>query len=343
MIGIVYHKDFNKYDLGIDHPLIGDKPHKTIEFFKEKSILKDIKIFTPEKVSEEDLLRVHSPSYIERVKELSKTGGMLSSDTPAPIGIYDIARLATGGTKLAGEKLFDGYECMANPLGGFHHASKSFSSGFCFFNDIAVVTEYLKKKYKLKRIQIIDFDVHHANGTQDIFYDDPTVLNISFHQDGRTLYPGTGAIEKIGRDSGEGYTVNLPLPPGTGNDSYLYAFDEIISSLTKQFDPEIIIYQCGVDTHHSDPLADICLTHQVYYELAKRIAGLSKETCDKLLVLFGGGYNSKESIYSYYNIMCGILNKKDYIKEENIPDRNLDEVKQLVLELKRLLKPHWNL
>jgi len=343
MIGIVYHKDFNKYDLGIDHPLIGDKPHKAIEFFKEKSIMKDIKVFTPEKVSEKELLRVHNPGYIQRVKELSKAGGMLSSDTPAPIGIYDIARLATGGTKLAGEKLFEGFQCMVNPLGGFHHASISFSSGFCFFNDIAVVTEYLKKKHNLKRIQIIDLDVHHANGTQDIFYDDPTVLKISFHQDGRTLYPGTGAIEKIGRDSGEGFTVNLPFPPGTGNDSYLFAFDEIISPLTKQFNPEIIIYQSGVDTHHSDPLADICLTHQVYYELAKKIANLSKETCDKLLVLFGGGYNSKESTYSYYNIMCGLLNKNDYIKEKDIPDRNLEEVKQLVLELKELLKSHWDL
>ena len=133
----------------------------------------------------------------------------------------------------------------------------------------------------------------------------------------------------------------MPLPPGTGNDSYLYAFDEIIPSLTKQFNPEIIIYQCGVDTHHSDPLADLCLTHQIYYELAKKIAELSKKTCDKLLVLFGGGYNSKESIYSYYNIMCGILNKKDYIKEEDIPDRNIEEVKLLVLELKSLLKSHW--
>jgi len=341
--GIVYHEDYNKYDLGVNHPLVGDKPHLTMEFLKEKSILKNLKVFTPEMATEEDLLRVHDKKFVNHVKDLSNTGGMLSLDTPAPIGIYEIARLAVGGTILAGEKLFEGFHCMVNPLAGFHHASRGEASGFCFFNDIAIVIEFLRVKHKIKRFQIIDFDVHHGNGTQEIYYDDPTVLNISFHQDGRTLYPGTGALEKVGGVHGEGYTVNLPLPPRTGDESYMYAFDEIIPPLTKQFDPEIIIYQCGVDTHHSDPLADLCLTHQIYYNLAKKVEALSKGTCNKLLVLLGGGYNSRESIASYYNVMCGLLNRKDYIKEEKIPDRNTAEVKQIVLDLKRSLKPYWNL
>jgi acetoin utilization protein AcuC len=341
--GIVYHENYNKYDLGVDHPLIGDKPRKTMEFFRKKSILNDIKIFTPRKATEKDLLRVHNQLFIERIKMLSKTGGMLTFDTPAPVGIYDTALLVIGGTKLAGEQLFHGFQCMANPLAGFHHASISFSSGFCYFNDIAIVIEYLREKHRLERFLIIDLDVHHANGTQEIYYDDPSVLNISFHQDGRTLYPGTGSIEKIGRDSGEGYTVNFPLPPGTGDSSYLNAFNAIVPSLAKQFNPEIIIYQCGVDTHHSDPLADLNLSYQIYYHLAKRIRMLSASTCNKLLVLFGGGYNSGASVVSYYNIMCGLLNRKDYIKEKTVPDKKIEIVENLVKELKKQLSPFWDL
>ena len=343
MIAIVYHEDYNKYDLGTIHPLVGDKPKKTMDFLKKKKIIDEIDTFIPEKAGETNILKAHDKNYVDHVKKLSETGGWLASDTPAPKGIYKYASLAVGGTLLAGEKLFEGFNCTVNPLAGFHHASKSFSSGFCFFNDIAIVIEHLREKHKLQRFLIVDLDVHHANGTQEIYYTDPTVLNISFHQDGRTLYPGTGSIEKIGRDKGEGYTVNLPLPPGTGDKSYLKAFNEIIPPLTKQFHPEIIIYQCGVDTHHSDPLADLNLTHQTYFHLAQKMMDLSSATCDKLLVLFGGGYNSSASIYSYYNIMCGLLGKKDYLKEEEIKDINAAEIEQLVNKLKKHLSSWWNL
>ena len=341
-IALIYHNDYNKYDLGTSHPLISDKPRKSLEFFKEKNIFDYLKIFQAKKAKEEDILKVHNPRYVERVKQLSKTGGMLSLDTPAPKGIYDIALLVTGGTKLAGEKLFKGFNCAINPLAGFHHASESSSSGFCFFNDIAIVIENLRERYNLERFQIIDLDVHHANGTQEIYYDDPSVLNISFHQDGRTLYPGTGSIEKIGRDSGEGFTVNLPFPPGTGSGDYILAFDTIIPYLTEEFNPQILIYQCGVDTHHSDPLANLCLTYQTYYYLANRIMSLSKKTCNKLLVLFGGGYNSRSSVISYFNIMCGLLDKKEYLSEEMKQDIFASDINPLLEDFKSIYSPFWD-
>lgn len=343
MYGIVYHKDYNKYDLGINHPLIGDKPARTIKFLEEKKILKKINLLTAVKATKKDLLRVHNPRYVERVKHLSETGGRLSFDTPAPKGIYEIARLATGGTKIGGEKLFHGYQCICNPLGGFHHATRSYASGFCFFNDVAIVIEFLREKHNLDRFLIIDLDVHHANGTQEIYYDDPSVLLISFHQDGRTLYPGTGFINEIGRNSGEGYTINLPLPPRTGSKSYLNAFHSIIPGLAEQFKPELIIYQCGVDTHHSDPLGDLSLIYQTYYYLAKNIKKLSSKTCKKLLVLFGGGYNSETCVKSYYNIICGLLNRKDYIREKEVFDSRSEYVDKLVIRVKKILKPYWEL
>jgi len=337
----VYHEDFNKYDLGVDHPLIGDKPKKILSFLKEKNLLSNFDLFTPKKATEQDLLRVHDPAYVQHVKELSKTGGWLSEDTPAPKGIFEIASLATGGTMLAGEKLFEHYELAVNPLAGFHHASKAHSSGFCFFNDIAIVVEFLRKKHKVRRFLIVDLDVHHGNGTQDIFINDHTVLNLSFHQDGRTLYPGTGNVETIGHDDAAGYTVNLPFPPGTGGESYLKAFEDIVPPVTRQFKPEIIIYQSGVDTHHADPLADLNLTYQTYYHLAKNISALSEETCKKLLVLFGGGYNSDACIKSYYNIVCGLLGNNDFFIEDDIPDTNPGEVAHVVQRLKEKLEGWW--
>ena len=235
------------------------------------------------------------------------------------------------------------FEIAVNPLGGFHHASKGHSSGFCFFNDIAITIEHLRQKHNLKRFMIIDLDVHHGNGTQDIYIHDKTVLNLSFHQDGRTLYPGTGSVETIGREDAAGYTVNLPFPPGTGGVSYLKVFEEIVPPISRQFKPEVILYQSGVDSHHADPLAGLNLTYQTYYHLAKHVAALSKETCQKLLVLLGGGYNSIACIKSYYNIFCGLLGNEEFLDEEEIPDTDPEQVKHNVHQLKQYLSEYWSL
>ncbi len=343
MNGFVYHDDYNKYDLGLGHPLIGDKPRRLLSHLREKNMLNEFTLITPPKVTENDLSRVHTLEYIKRVKTLSKTGGWLANDTPAPKGIYDYARLPTGGTVLAGIKLFEQYQCTINPLGGFHHASKQTSSGFCFFNDIAVVIEHLRETKGIKRFQIIDLDVHHGNGTQDIYFRDPTVLNISFHQDGRTLYPGTGSSEKIGAEEGTGYTINLPLPPHSSNQSYQYAFEQLIPPLTEQFDPEILIYQSGVDTHHTDPLADMKLTHNIYYDFGKNIMQLSKGGPNKLLVVLGGGYNSLSSTISYYNLICGLLqkSKNQIVSEEPLKDVKLEDVKKRVKKIRHILSDYW--
>ena len=342
MNGIVYHTDYDKYDLGSDHPLIGNKPKRTMQMLDKNGMIKSFDTFIPTLAEKEDLVRAHGIEYIEKIQQLSKTGGMLSFDTPAPKGIYEYARRATGGTLVCGSKLFEKYSLTVNPLGGFHHASKNHSSGFCFFNDIAVVIEYLKTYFNINRSLIIYLDVHHGNGTMDIFYTDPTVLNLSFHQDGETLYPGTGSINKIGSGQGEGYTVNLPLPPHTGSDAFINAFYQIIPPLTHQFNPEIIIYQAGVDTHHSDPLADIDLSIQTYYRIAKAIYTLSNHYSQKLLVLLGGGYNSDLCISAYENIFHGLLNSDSFnVEDDPNHAKNYDIVDTRITNLQNVLKPYW--
>ncbi|MEF8879554.1 MAG: hypothetical protein V5A64_04095 [Candidatus Thermoplasmatota archaeon] len=344
MIGIVYHEDYNKYDLGVDHPFIGDKPHKTMEMLKEKKILDQIQQFTAKKATDEDILRVHTKKYLDQIKKLSKQGGKLSADTPVPKGIYKHASHAVGGTLLAGEKLFQDFNCMVNPLGGFHHTGTDFSSGFCFFNDIAMVIEKLRIKQNIKRFMIIDIDVHHADGTQEIYYNDPSVLNISFHQDGKTLYPHTGSIEEIGEGVGRGYTINLPFPPRTGGGVFLRFFKELIPKFMKQFEPEFIIFQSGVDTHYSDPLGDLEYNFQTYYYAARRIKNLAERYCDKLLVLMGGGYNNEASATAYYNEMTGLLNQKNFVKEESRATfQQFYEANKNRKKLKEVLNSYWGL
>jgi acetoin utilization deacetylase AcuC-like enzyme len=150
-------------------------------------------------------------------------------------------------------------------------------------------------------------------------------------------------VETLGREDASGYTINLPLPPGTGGISYLNAFQEIVPPVTREFKPDIILYQSGVDTHHSDPLADLNLTYQTYYHLAKQVVELSKETCQKLLVLLGGGYNSIACIKSYYNVFCGLLEKQQYLEEEEIPDTDPEAVKLIVSQLKASVSEYWTM
>lgn len=337
----IYHEEYNKYDLGLDHPLIGDKPRKVVEFFEEKHLDQYYTIVQAPLALREDLLRVHSQSYLDQINQLSKTGGMLAADTPAPPHIYQYASRATGGTVLAGEQLFEDHHLTMNPLGGFHHASREVSSGFCFFNDIAVVIERLRAEKKIKKVAIVDIDVHHCNGTQEIYFTDPDVLCISLHQDGRTLYPGTGSLRKIGRGEGEGFIVNIPLPPGTSDEGFSHAFNEIVPFVVQEFSPDLIVFQSGVDMHHADPLGDLNLTFQQYYSLGNQMRVLSKKTCDKIVVLFGGGYNSDACIQSYYNLVSGLFNLSEFIEEEQRLERNLPAVKVVVDQVKHTIVPYW--
>jgi len=344
MRAITYHSDYNKYDLGLEHPLVGNKPQKTMEMLRDTGLIDEFDVLTPSPATDKDILRVHTPEYLQRIKKLSEKGGMLAFDTPAPKGIYEIAALSAGGTIECGTKLFENYSITVNPLGGFHHASQNQSSGFCFFNDIAIVIEHLRFKMNLKKFLIIDLDVHHGNGTEDIYFRDPSVVNISIHQDGKTLYPGTGELEKIGDNVGAGHTINIPLSPGTGSKPYLYTFNEIIPQIALEFDPDIIIYQAGVDTHHTDPLADLSITYQTYYHLASKIRELSMQTCNKLLVLLGGGYNSVNCIHAYENVFKGLIDSSTFRTEpDQFTFRNMTKVQNTIDELKNILKHYWNL
>jgi len=227
---------------------------------------------------------VHTSEYLERVKRLAKERGFLSLDTPVNEKALEAVYYSVGGTYLTLKEALNKRR-VVNLLGGLHHAGSSTSSGFCIFNDHAIGIRKLQKEGLIKQIMIYDLDVHAGNGTQEIFYRDPTVFSISLHQDPRTLYPGTGFTVQRGEGPGEGYNLNIPLMPGTGEREYLSQLDQVLG-LTKSYTHNLLILILGTDTFKDDPLAQLSLGEKSYFKIGERF-----KRFPKVAVLFAGGYS----------------------------------------------------
>jgi acetoin utilization protein AcuC len=281
----------------LDYSFPGDHPFKSIresmakKLMEERGFFHEIDVVRPTPISEELLLKVHDKEYVDHVKRLSEEGkGYLDSgDTPAFKGIFEASLIRVSGTVKALEVL-DKYDHAVNLGGGFHHAKRSSASGFCVFNDVALVAKLAEEKYG--RVAIIDLDGHHGDGTQALLYDDPNVLKVSLHMYHRGFFPGTGSAEEIGEGEAKGLTLNVPLPPGTGDDAYLEAFREVVVKKIRQFKPRLFVVVEGGDSHFGDPLVELKLSTRGYLEAIKKIHGLAHEYADGKLILLGvGGYN----------------------------------------------------
>ncbi|MDI6826638.1 MAG: acetoin utilization protein AcuC [Candidatus Aenigmarchaeota archaeon] len=348
----VYSDDYLNYQFGPTHPFQPIREKYTFDLLKDLEIFDEkAKHYKPDPASEEDLLLVHSKDYIEFVKKMSEKGrGYLDyGDTPATKGIYEAACSVVGGNLLAADLIMNGKVSHAfNPAGGLHHAKRDRAAGFCVFNDIAIVTRYLQKNYNLERIAIVDIDGHHGDGTQQIFYNEP-ILKISLHKYGFGFYPGTGDVIEIGDGPGRGYSVNIPLPEGTSDKTYLYAFNEIVPPLIKKYKPEILINQFGVDAHYQDPLVGLSLTTKSYEKISSTMHELAHEISGgRYLIVGGGGYNIKNVVRCWtimFVTVSGVRPKNTQryeelfdpeIKEE---DRTLEKVKETVERLKKMIFP----
>ncbi|MGC8939834.1 MAG: histone deacetylase family protein [Candidatus Bathyarchaeia archaeon] len=348
---ITFHEKFRQYDLGEGHPFRGDRFQNAISFFKNQGLfrLHEITMVEPKPASREDLLRVHSEDYVDLISRLAAESKPYDIETPVSPEILEAALLIVGGAIECGRLVWSGEAKRAISIGGgYHHAGKSYGGGFCIFNDIAVLVEYLRDKHNVKRILILDYDVHFGNGTSDIYYQDPNVLFISLHQDPRTLYPGTGFIWQIGEGAGEGYNVNVPLPPGTGDGTYLYALKEIFVPLADEFKPQIIIANGGSDSHFADSLGDLNLTAEGFFEVAKLIRETANTVCGgKVVLLLGSGYNPKVLPICWYALVAGVIGLKELSVKEPYespkePPQCRRTVEKTLDELKRLLRRHWS-
>ena len=252
-------------------------------------------LLSPRPASVDDLLRVHTEEYIERIRALSAgRGGDAGSETPFGNGSFEIARLAAGGTMTAIDAVLDGTVANAyalvRPPG--HHALPDLGMGFCIFANVAVAVRHAQAARGIGRVAVVDWDVHHGNGTQAVFWDDPSVLAISVHQDG--LYPArSGLLEEIGSGPAAGTTLNVPLPPGSGTGTYIAAMDEVVVPALDAFAPELIVIACGFDAGALDPLGRMLLPAAAFGVMTKQLLAAADRLCaGRLVASHEGGYSA---------------------------------------------------
>lgn len=257
--------------------------------------LKHLEVLHPRAATKEEVAAFHTISYIERIKAMSDSGGGDAGGfTPFGKGSYEIALLSAGGAITAVDAVMQGKVtnayALTRPPG--HHAEADSGAGYCIFNNVAVAAHYARKQYGLTRIMILDWDVHHGNGTEDAFYADPNTLFFSLHQENN--FPNDrGYVEHIGEGAGKGFTVNIPLPAGTSNAGYLYAFDKVVLPIAEQFKPELILISAGQDANCYDPLARMMVTADCFGEMMKRIKQVAERHCGgRVVACHEGGYST---------------------------------------------------
>jgi acetoin utilization deacetylase AcuC-like enzyme len=290
----------------------------------------------------EHLLEVHVQQYIDQVKKVANGGGGdLDPDTYVNDRSYEVAMLAAGGMLNLVQAVLEGRVkngfALVRPPG--HHAMPNRGMGFCIFNNVAVAAEYSLKQDGLSRILIVDFDLHHGNGTHEIFYETSKVLYFSTHQ--YPYYPGTGHWDSIGRGDGEGFTVNVPLPPGVGDDSYGRIFDEILYPLAERYRPELILVSAGYDAHWADPLGMMQLSTTGYAYLTRTLKEMAEELCNgRLVFTLEGGYDLEalsHSVAATLQTLLGDEEIDDPLGPSPRPSISVDDVVVHIKGIHRLV------
>jgi len=313
------------------------------ELFKDKcDIFTDVKV-----ASEKDILEVHNASYIDFIKKYCNSGGgFLGDSTYLCPKSYEVASYAVGGAIRAAELVLEGkYDfgyALVRPPG--HHASSNSYGGFCILNNGAILARRLQKM-GMKKIMFVDWDVHAGNGTMKIFYQDPTILKVSIHRSPKDFYPNEGFSNQIGEKEGLGFSVNLELPEGSGDNEYMLSFIEIVIPLYEQFKPDFVIGCCGFDAHHSEKYTKMNMTSEGLFAIVKSISRISK---GKMVVLMEGGYNKNNAklAHTIINALCGkTLPFEEKVNSLSSSYSKREKVHRLANEniasLKGHLKEYW--
>jgi acetoin utilization deacetylase AcuC-like enzyme len=308
-VGFVYDPVYLQHDTG-QHVENAARLEAIMAHLEQTGLSRELVSIRPREASLAELALVHDENYIASIQEVARRGGgWLDPDTVMSAGSYEAAVYAAGGALAATEAVMadavSSAFALVRPPG--HHATPRRAMGFCLFNNLAVAVRYALDKYGLERVAIIDFDVHHGNGTQETFYDNPRVLYVSTHQS--PFYPGTGDIEETGAGVARGTKVNIPLPAGCGDEEYLAVFEQIVIPMVRRFQPQLIMASAGYDTHWADPLAMMQVTITGFARMADIIKGLAEEFCHgRIIICLEGGYNLQAlagSVKATFDVLLG--------------------------------------
>jgi len=294
--GLIWTDRFLDHQTGAHHP---ERPAR-LEAIRERlthtGLMGRMAVIEPDPAPAEMVEKVHSPDYIGRFRQrcAGRAPFIDSQECPLSPGTHEAAWLAAGAPVAAADAVMAGRIrnafCPVRPPG--HHAERAAALGFCYFNNIAVAAEHLRHRHGLQRVAILDWDVHHGNGTQHHFEEDPHVLFVSIHQHPRTLFPGTGFEDETGRGPGAGTVLNCPMMPGAGDEQYIRAFEQQILPAIRNFAPQFLLISAGFDAHMDDPLANIRLTTGAFEWMTRHARLLAGEVCGgRMVTVLEGGYN----------------------------------------------------
>jgi len=313
---VIYSHDFAQFSYGESHPFKLDRGERFYQLLERNQLLSDpgIDLIRPEPAPDQLLLVAHSPAYLKALRDANSGEfklemlkfGLGKEDCPVFPGVYQYSRLAVGASFEAAFRVMEGRETFVfNPVGGFHHAKRSYAEGFCYVNDVNLIGRLiLLQGYK---IAYLDFDAHHGNGVQDEFYSEPNFLFVSFHENGKYLYPGTGFETELGQGSGVGYNVNVPMEPGADDEIFLYLYRELVPPLLDAFKPDFGIVLFGADPMLSDPLTHLRLSNNSLADVAQDL----NQRFKSWVGLGAGGYNLEETARTWALVWSTITGQEN--------------------------------
>lgn len=311
----VTHEDYDKHSLP-GHPERSERLQRVREVLKKHGVLDRLELITPQPATVEQLEMVHRPDYVSLVEQAAEQGGgMLDPDTYLLPVSYEVARLSTGGVLGAIDAVMsrkaNNAIALVRPPG--HHALPNRGMGFCIFSNAAIAARHVQQAHGIERVMIVDYDVHHGNGTEVAFYDDPGVLYVSTHQ--YPFYPGSGALHDIGCGEGTGTTLNMPLSAGVGNEGFTALFEQVLWPAARRFAPDFVIVSAGFDAHWDDPLAMLQLDLNGYVHITRELVRMAEEMCGgRLIVTLEGGYNLDALSHGILDV-CYALLGEDIIED----------------------------
>lgn len=327
---VMWDGRYTAYDFGPGHPMHPSRLDLTHRLAEALGLLDhdDVTVQPVRPASDEDLLTVHSPDHVAEVKKASQdprqaTGrhGVGTEDTPAFAGMHEASTYNVGGTIAACEAVWSGATKRAvNIAGGLHHAMPEASGGFCVYNDIAIGIQRMLDQ-GAERVVYLDLDVHHGDGVERCFWNDPRVLTVSLHETGRALFPGTGFPGDTGGPKAQDSAVNIALPPGTGDEGWLRAYQAVVPTVVRAFRPQVLVSQHGCDGHYADPLAHLSLSMDALAVAYGWVAELADDLADgRWVSLGGGGYELIEVVPRAWSHLIGVVTGRPVPLDTPTPD-----------------------